>query len=53
MHDGKPTSVGLLGRGSGMLYVDGIKGADAFAVSVEPAGGSEQPTSDPIVVTPV
>ena len=53
MHDGKPTSVGLLGRGSGMLYVDGIKGADAFAVSVEPAGGSEQPTSDPIVVTTI
>ena len=49
MHDGKPTSVGLLGHGSGMLYVDGIEGADAFAVSVEPAGGSAQPTSDPIV----
>jgi anti-sigma-K factor RskA len=53
MHDGKPTSVGLLGRGPGMLYVDGIKGAEAFAVSVEPSGGSPQPTSDPIVATPV
>ena len=51
--DGKPTSVGLLGRGPGMLYVDGIKGADAFAVTVEPSGGSPQPTSDPIVATPV
>lgn len=53
MRDGKPTSVGLLGRGPGMLYVDGIKGADAFAVTVEPSGGSPQPTSDPIVATPV
>jgi anti-sigma-K factor RskA len=53
MHDGKPTSVGLLGRHSGVLYVDGIKGADAFAVSVEPAGGSDQPTTDPIASAPV
>lgn len=48
MRDGKPTSVGLLGRRSGVLYVDGIKDADAFAVSVEPAGGSDQPTTKPI-----
>ncbi len=53
MRDGKPTSVGLLGRGPGLLYVDGIKGAEAFAVTVEPSGGSPQPTSDPIVATPV
>lgn len=53
MHDGEPTSVGLLGRGPGMLYVDGITGADALAVTVEPSGGSPQPTSEPIVATPV
>jgi len=53
LRDGKPTSVGLLGRGPGMLYVDGIKDADAFAVTVEPSGGSPQPTSDPIVATPI
>jgi len=53
MHDGQPTSVGLLGRGPGMLYVDGIQGADAFAVTVEPSGGSPKPTSEPIVATPV
>ena len=53
MRDGKPTSVGLLGRGPGMLYVDGIAGAEAFAVSVEPSGGSPQPTSEPIVATPI
>jgi anti-sigma-K factor RskA len=53
MRDGKPVSVGLLGRGPGLLYVDGIKDADAFAVTVEPSGGSPQPTSDPIVATPI
>jgi anti-sigma-K factor RskA len=53
MHDGQPTSVGLLGRGPGLLYVDDIKGADAFAVTVEPSGGSPKPTSEPIVATPV
>jgi anti-sigma-K factor RskA len=53
MDDGTPTSVGLLGPGPGVLLVKDIAGADAFAISVEPAGGSEQPTSTPIVVTPV
>jgi anti-sigma-K factor RskA len=53
MDDGTPTSVGLLGPGPGVLLVKNIAGADAFAVSVEPSGGSEQPTSTPIVVTPV
>ncbi len=53
MEDGKPTSVGLLGRGPGVLYVDGVKGAEAYAVSVEPSGGSPQPTSDPIAATPI
>ena len=53
MEDGKPTSVGLLGSGPGMLYVESIKGAEAYAVSVEPAGGSPQPTSEPIAATPI
>jgi anti-sigma-K factor RskA len=53
MQDGKPTSVGLIGHGPGMLFVDGIEGAEAYAVSVEPSGGSPQPTSDPISATPV
>ncbi|MGH3459266.1 anti-sigma factor [Aeromicrobium sp.] len=53
MEDGKPTSVGLLGHGSGMLYVASIKGADAYAVTVEPDGGSPSPTSDPIATAPV
>lgn len=53
MNDGEPTSVGLLGRGPGLLYVQSIKGADAFAVTVEPSEGSEQPTSDPIFATSI
>jgi anti-sigma-K factor RskA len=53
MEGGKPTSVGLLGSGPGMLYIASIRGAEAYAVSVEPAGGSEQPTSDPIASAPV
>jgi anti-sigma-K factor RskA len=53
MRDGEPTSVGLLGRGPGMLYVEGIKGADAFAVTVEPSGGSPKPTTEPIAATPI
>jgi len=53
MQDGEPTSVGMLGDGPGMLYVDGIRGAEAYAVSVEPAGGSDQPTTEPIAATPM
>ncbi|MGI9084746.1 MAG: anti-sigma factor [Aeromicrobium sp.] len=53
MEDGKPTSVGLLGRGPGLLYVDGIEGAEAYAVTVEPEGGSPKPTGDPIVTAQV
>ena len=53
MEDGKPTSVGLLGHGPGMLYVKSINAADAYAVTVEPSGGSPQPTTKPIAATPV
>ena len=53
MEDGKPTSVGLLGHGPDMLYVPSIKGAEAYAVSVEPSGGSPQPTTEPIAAAPV
>ena len=53
MEDGKPTSVGLLGHGPGMLYAKGANAADAYAVTVEPAGGSPQPTTKPIAATPV
>lgn len=49
LHDGKATSAGLLGPSSGMVFVAGIDGAEGFAVTVEPEGGSESPTTEPVV----
>lgn len=48
MHDGVPRSVGVLSRDASMVYVEKMKGADAFAITVEPAGGSEKPTTEPV-----
>jgi len=44
---GAPVSAGILatGQASGTKVVDGLPGTDVFAVSLEPAGGSAQPTS--------
>lgn len=46
---------GLLGTdGDGVEQLTGdVGGADAVAVSVEPAGGSAQPTTDPILSVPL
>ena len=48
-------SAGMLGlqNGSGQSLVSGVTAGDAVAVSVEPAGGSKQPTTTPIVAIPV
>jgi len=45
-------SVGLLpaGRGAGLQYVPGIQGYDRFGVTVEPASGSDQPTTEPVLI---
>lgn len=48
MHDGVPRSLGVLGRGAGMMFAKAISGADEFAVTVEPDGGSPAPTTDPV-----
>jgi anti-sigma factor RsiW len=47
MRGGRATSAGLLpaGQDSGTMLVTGVRGADAVAISVEPAIGSVQPTS--------
>jgi anti-sigma-K factor RskA len=47
----KPVNAGLLpaGEASAAQVVDGVPGNDVFAVSVEPATGSAQPTKDQIV----
>jgi anti-sigma-K factor RskA len=39
--------------GSGQSLVSGVSNGDAVAISVEPAGGSKQPTTTPIVAVPV
>lgn len=46
------TSAGLIRPedGKAALDVTGIDAADAVGITVEPAGGSEQPTTDPIMV---
>jgi anti-sigma-K factor RskA len=49
VHDGRTVSAGVMGNGPGMMLVDGIKGVEALAVTVEPKGGSKAPTSDPIL----
>lgn len=49
--DGKPVSLGLI-NGSGPLTVNAdLKDASAIAISVEPPGGSQQPTTTPILVS--
>jgi anti-sigma-K factor RskA len=55
--DGTPSSVGLIdpddsGRADALVDFDATR-ADTFAVTVEPAGGSDQPTSDPIFVATI
>ena len=49
----KPEPSGLLepsGNMAATAITTPLRGADAIAVTVEPAGGSEEPTSDPVLV---
>jgi anti-sigma-K factor RskA len=50
-----PISVGLLGPGQSHAteLIQGVRGRDAFAVSVEPASGSPAPTTTPLVGIPL
>ena len=47
---GVPVSLGLISGKSPMAIAADLSAADAVAVSIEPAGGSSQPTSAPILV---
>jgi anti-sigma-K factor RskA len=47
-----PTSQGTFGT-DGQMIMKGVSGADRVAVTVEPAGGSKQPTSAPIATIAV
>jgi anti-sigma-K factor RskA len=46
-----PVSAGLLeaGRSAATELIEGVRGRAAFAVSLEPAGGSPQPSTTPLV----
>ena len=47
---GTPISLGLLGNGRVIRAVPSVTDAKSYAVTVEPAGGSSQPTTTPIMV---
>ena len=50
-----PISVGLLpaGRSESTELIEGVRGRAAFAVSLEPAGGSPAPSTTPLVGIPL
>ena len=50
----RPVSVGLLpaGRSQATELIEGVRGRGGFAVSLEPASGSPQPTTTPLVGIP-
>jgi anti-sigma-K factor RskA len=54
IHDEVPTPRGLFDPDGNMTaapVTTSIEKADAIAVTVEPAGGSEKPTGDPVLLT--
>jgi len=53
IRDEKPEPSGLLepsGNMAATAITTPLRGADAIAVTIEPAGGSDEPTSDPVLV---
>lgn len=53
IHDDKPLPSGLLdpsGNMAATAITTPLRGAEAIAVTIEPAGGSDKPTSDPVLV---
>ena len=52
--DGTAVSAGLMPREGDEILLEGDPtGAVAVGITVEPAGGSDQPTSDPLVAVPI
>jgi anti-sigma-K factor RskA len=54
IHDDVPTPSGLFdpdGNMTATAITNSIEKADAIAVTVEPAGGSPKPTTDPVLIT--
>jgi anti-sigma-K factor RskA len=52
LDDGKAASAGILADsgGSARALTDAFSSGDSLAVTVEPTGGSDQPTTDPVLV---
>ncbi|MGJ6981672.1 anti-sigma factor [Aestuariimicrobium soli] len=51
MHDGTPRPAGLVSSGGRVeVWITGLAGAQAIAITDEPAGGSDQPTTTPQAV---
>ncbi len=42
-----------VGEGEAVALSGGVSGVEAVAVSLEPAGGSATPTTDPVLVVPL
>jgi anti-sigma-K factor RskA len=55
LNDVTPISVGLLpaGQSDATTLIEGVRGRAAFAVSLEPAGGSPAPSTTPLVGIPL
>ena len=53
MNDGTPESAGVFEVSDGLkvLETGSLEGSDAAAITVEPEGGSQQPTSDPVLAS--
>lgn len=47
---GRPVSLGLIGNGSVARTIRTVAGTKTYAVTVEPADGSAQPTTKPVMV---
>ncbi len=51
--DGRAVSLGLVGGGKVTRTVPDVSGTKIYAVSVEPSGGSSQPTTKPVMTASV
>lgn len=52
VHDGQPVGSGLFeGEGPVRIWIENVSGAEAAAITIEPAGGSPQPTTEQMAQT--
>jgi anti-sigma-K factor RskA len=53
IYDGQPVSLGVMPHETTVAMKADLGGASTFAITEEPTGGSEQPTSDPIATADI